>query len=97
VLTHLQVNFPKTEISFYRTSNGAELDFIIKNNNKIIAVECKTNISPVLSKGNRQSIKDINPIKTVVIAPVKDTWSFDKNITVAPLNDAIKIINDMIG
>ena len=36
VLSNLRGNFPKAEIYFYRTSQGAELDFIVKQKNKTI-------------------------------------------------------------
>jgi predicted AAA+ superfamily ATPase len=96
VLANLRGNFPKAEINFFRTLHGAELDFVINQNNKSIGIECKTNINPILSKGNYISIQDISPVKTFVIAPVKDAWEHNKNIIVTPLSDAIKSIRKII-
>ena len=97
VLANLKGNFPNAEIYFYRTSQGAELDFILKQKNKLIAVECKANSNPVLTKGNYISIEDVRPLKTLVIAPVKKMWEQSKNIVIAPLPQALKVIKEMLG
>ena len=97
ILSNLRGYFPKAEICFYRTSHGAELDFVINQNNKTVAVECKTNINPTLSKGNYISIGDIAPNKTFIIAPVKESWEHSKNIFIAPLPVALKRIKDILN
>ncbi len=97
VLSNLRGNFPKAEIYFYRTSQGAELDFIVKQKNKTIGIECKTNISPTLTKGNYISIEDISPAKTFVIAPVKGMWEHSKNIIISSLQSALKQIKEILG
>ena len=97
ILANLRGNFPKAEIYFYRTSQGAELDFIVKQKNKMIGIECKTNIAPTLTKGNYISIDDVKPLKTIVIAPVKKMWEHNKNIIIASLPAALKQIKEILG
>jgi uncharacterized protein len=97
VLANLKGNFPNAEISFYRTNQGAELDFILNQKGKVIGIECKTNINPSLTKGNYISIDDVKPLKTLVIAPVKEKWEQSKNIIIAPLPTALKLIRNIIG
>lgn len=96
VLANLKGNFPNANISFYRTSQGAELDFIIKQKNKVIGIECKANSNPTLTRGNYISIADVKPLKTLVIAPVKEAWEQSKDIVIAPLLEALKIIREII-
>lgn len=93
VLSNLTGYFPKLNFFFYRTSHGSEIDFIIELNNKIIAVECKSGTQPSLSKGTYTAIKDLQPIKTLIVSPVKLGWSLKPGIEVVNLNEAITRIS----
>ena len=92
VLSNLKGLFPKAEFFFYRTSNGAEIDFIMKHNNQTIAIECKASQSPKLTKGNFNALEDISPDRSFVIAPITESWSLRNNINVIGLDDLIKIL-----
>jgi predicted AAA+ superfamily ATPase len=89
VLSNIKGNFPNAEVSFYRTSNGAEVDFVVSLKNKTYIVECKHSLSPVLSKGNYLSIEDIAPSQTFVVAPVKQGWALKEGIEVVSLKELI--------
>ncbi|MBW7843986.1 MAG: ATP-binding protein [Ignavibacterium sp.] len=89
VLANLRGNFPKAKITFYRTSGGAEIDFVVQYHHQIIAVECKATYAPSLSKGNYNSIEDIRPQHTFVVTPSADSWSMSEGIEVVSLSDFI--------
>lgn len=89
VLLNLKAHFPKTDISFYRTSHGAELDMVIKSGDSVIAVECKATVSPVLNRGNYHAIGDLNPVKIFVAAPVPLGWPMRDNAEVVSLPELI--------
>lgn len=89
VLANLRGNFPEAEITFYRTSGGAEIDFVVQYHHQIIAVECKATYAPSLSKGNYNSIEDIRPQHTFVVTPSADSWSMSEGIEVVSLSDFI--------
>ena len=89
VLTNISAHLPHHDFSFYRSSHGAEIDIIISKGNHKIAVECKATVSPQLSSGNYAAIKEINPSKTIVVAPVYDSYEMREGITVVNLGDAI--------
>lgn len=89
VLSNIKGNFPEAEVYFYRTSNGAEVDFIVAYRNKTYIVECKASLSPTLSKGNYISIEDIAPIQTYVVAPVKQGWTVKPKIDVVSLSELL--------
>lgn len=89
VLANLRGNFPEAEITFYRTSGGAEIDFVVQYHHQIIAVECKATYAPSLSKGNYNSIEDIRPPHTFVVTPSADSWSMSEGIEVVSLSDLI--------
>lgn len=72
---------------FYRTAAGAEIDLILKNENRPpVAIEIKYSLSPALSKGFYQGYQDLDCKKGFVIYPGKDTYEIAKNIKVLPLN-----------
>lgn len=93
VLANLRGNFPKAKITFYRTSGGAEIDFVVQYHHQIIAVECKATYAPSLSKGNYNSIEDIRPQHTFVVTPSADSWSMSEGIEVVSLSDFILKLN----
>lgn len=85
VLTNLKGNFSDAEIYFYRTSHGAECDFVMKWNNMIFAIECKSSFSPTLTKGNHNAFADILAFKNFVVIPNANGWSMSNNIEVVSL------------
>jgi predicted AAA+ superfamily ATPase len=87
VLSNIRGLYPGVEISHYRTGGGAEIDFVAEIDGRLIAIECKASANPTLSKGNYAAIEDINPDRTVVIAPVDKGWPLAPNIEVMPLKD----------
>lgn len=96
VLSNLKAHFPQMNFSFYRTQNGAEVDFILEYGFKTIAIECKASKAPSLSKGNYNAINDIHPIKTFVVAPVDKGWPTKKGIDVVSLSEVISQIGQII-
>lgn len=78
------------EVCFYRTSNGAEVDFVVSLKNKTYIVECKASTAPTLSKGNYLSIDDVAPSQTFVVAPVKQGWGLKAGIEVVSLRELMK-------
>lgn len=90
VLSHIKGWYPGAEIFYYRTSNGAESDFVVRLGRKVLAVECKASYSPVLSKGNYLAFEDINPDHVFVVIPPGtsiQSWSMKKGIDVITLPD----------
>ncbi|MCL2834861.1 MAG: ATP-binding protein [Treponema sp.] len=90
VLTNLRGWFPDAEICYYRTTNGAETDFIINITGNIYAIECKVSLDPVLSKGNYLAFDDIAPKNTFIVTPAQDSWPLKPGIDVVSLNELQK-------
>ena len=59
----------RTEVSYYRTSAGAEIDLILDLGRKhgIWAIEIKRSTAPKVSKGFHLSIKDIKPNRAFIV------------------------------
>jgi predicted AAA+ superfamily ATPase len=90
VLANLRGWFPVAEICHYRTSNGAEADFVINIDGTIYTIECKVSFSPVLSKGNYLAFEDIAPKHTFVVTPSPDSWPLKPGIDVVSLGELRK-------
>jgi len=97
VLSNLQSHFPGIGFYFYRTSNGAELDFICTNGSKAVAIECKATLSPVVSKGSYFALEDTGIPKLLVVAPVEKGWRKSENTFVASLNETVPLIRNELG
>lgn len=87
VLENLKGLFPDAQFFFYRTSQGAEMDFVVDLRGQTIAVECKATSSPSLQKGTYLAAEDIRPAHTIIAAPVTKGWPMQKGFTVAGLSD----------
>jgi len=85
VLTNLKGLFPSASFYYYRTSNGAEMDFVMTLDNNVFAIECKSSLSPVLTKGTYNALEDIKPVRTIVVAPVEKGWQMKPGIEVASI------------
>jgi len=85
VLTNLKGLFPSASFYYYRTSNGAEMDFVMTLDNNVFAIECNSSLSPVLTKGTYNALEDIKPVRTIVVAPVEKGWQMKPGIEVASI------------
>lgn len=94
VLSNLKSLIPGIDSYFYRTSNGAELDFIFSNGIKSIAIECKATFTPVISKGSYFALEDTGISKLLVIAPVEKGWQKSEKTFIATLAEAVTFIKD---
>ena len=95
-ISQLKAVFPDASFFHYRTSNGAEIDVVMKLRDKIIAVECKATMSPTLSKGNYLALDDIQPDIAFVSAMVKEGWDLKKKIKIVSLDELISGISKFI-
>jgi Predicted ATPase (AAA+ superfamily) len=96
VLSNLKGLYPDAEFFYYRTTNGAETDFVIKIQNSIFAIECKASYSPVLSKGNYLAWEDISPQHTFIVTPSSTGWSMKEKIEVVSLAELKLKIDQLI-
>ena len=97
VITNLKGIFPRAELSFYRTSNGTEIDILFQLSGKLIAIECKASVAPTLSKGSYSAIEDITPLHTFVVAPVAQSYPLKPGISVVTLSDLVTGIRELVA
>jgi predicted AAA+ superfamily ATPase len=66
---------------FYRTHDGAEMDLVLVQRNKVIqAIEIKTGNQTLPKKGFYESIKALQPLKSFIISPDGEAYPIQKNI-----------------
>jgi predicted AAA+ superfamily ATPase len=96
VLSNLKGLYPDADFFYYRTTNGAEADFVMKIKNIVFAIECKASYSPTLSKGNYLAFEDIAPKHTFIVTPSPDSWSMKEGIDVVSLGELKNKIDIMV-
>lgn len=73
---------------FYRTQQGAELDFVIvKGGKPIFGIEIKFSVSPQLTRGNYVAMEDLGLTKIYVIIPNTERYLLKNNVEVLSLKD----------
>ena len=87
VIENIHSVLPKrTEVYFYRTLAGAEIDLVIKMpSSKIWAVEIKHGTVPKIGKHFIQTCKDVGAIKKFVIYGGKEEFPIGNGVTVISL------------
>ena len=73
--------------SFYRTSDGTELDLILEKGRKRVAIECKASSMPSVGKGFWNALDDLAITRALVVAPVQRSWPLDARARVVPVTD----------
>lgn len=97
VLSNLKGTFPSASFCFYRTSQGSELDFVMKLQNHTFAIECKASFSPTLSKGNYFAMEDIAPDHTFIASPINKGWPMQPKLDVVSLPELEAKIKELIS
>jgi len=95
VLSNMKELFPEASFYFYRTSNGAEVDFVMKIKELVFTIECKASVAPKLSKGHFYACQDIHPSHSFVAAPIKKGWAMKPKIDVVSLSELETKLREM--
>jgi predicted AAA+ superfamily ATPase len=96
VMANLKARYPGTDIRFYRTNHGSEIDFLMILSKGLIAIECKASKAPQLSKGTFTAIQDLKPHFTFIVSPVEKGYPARKGIDVVTLDELTERIDQMI-
>ena len=86
VLANVRGLYPDADVSFYRTSAGAEMDFVVKKGQRTVALECKASSAPSVGRGTYSALDAIRPDAAYVVAPVEETYALNDRITAIPLS-----------
>jgi uncharacterized protein len=91
VLEQLINAAPQAEASFYRTSNGAEVDLVLTfRNQQTWVIEIKRSSAPTISRGYYQAATDLGAARKLLVAPVAQTYPMKEGIEAVDLLTAIQ-------
>ncbi len=91
VIENIIEQFNDFECFYYRTADGAEIDLVLVKGLEVVAIEIKSSITPNVTKGFWNAIKDIKATKSFIIAPVKTSYPYKNDVLVYPLEDFLKL------
>jgi len=74
---------PRYRPSFIRTSNGSEIDLVMERGNRLEVFEFKLSKSPRPSRGFHELVKNLEPARAWLIAPVDEAYDVSSTVTVA--------------
>lgn len=76
---------PVAQASFYRTSNGAEVDLVLEwRNGQTWVIEIKRSSAPTVSKGFYTAAQDLQASRKLVVAPVAQPY---------PMKEGVEVMN----
>ncbi len=69
------------QASFYRTSNGAEIDLVLTwRDGASWAVEIKRSLAPALGRGFHSALADLTPERALVVYPGQETYRVSPSV-----------------
>ena len=85
VIEQLMAGAPQAQISFYRTSHGAEVDLVLEfRSGETWVVEIKRSSAPTVSKGFYIAALDVKATRKLLVAPVDNPY---------PMRDGVEVMN----
>ena len=86
VVEQVAAHLPEgAQLGFYRTAAGAEMDVVVQAGRRSLAIEAKFSSAPSVTKGFWHALADLQPTRTVVVAPVQRRYPFRDGVDVAPV------------
>ncbi|MFT3779376.1 MAG: ATP-binding protein [Ottowia sp.] len=73
------------QMAFYRTAAGAEMDVVAQAGRRTLAIEAKFSSAPSVTKGFWHALHDLQPTRTVVVAPVQRRYPLKDGVEVVPV------------
>ncbi len=97
VLETLVASLPRTRLSFYRTSSGEEIDFVLERKELRIGVECKLSAKPRLSRGLSGSMAACGVAEVLVVTPQPIDDALRPGVRLCGLDQAVDRLRSMLG
>lgn len=95
MIEHLINAAPLAQASFYRTSNGAEVDLVLTfRNQQTWALEIKRSSAPTVSRGFHQGAHDVGASQKILVAPVDRAYPTKESTEVLDVMPAIARVSE---
>lgn len=96
VLEQVAAHLPEgAQLGFYRTAAGAEMDIVVQAGRRSLAIEVKFASAPTVSKGFWHARDDLQPQRTVVVAPVERRFPLKDGVEVLPVSALEELMTEM--
>jgi predicted AAA+ superfamily ATPase len=80
---------PTAHASFYRTSNGSEVDLVLEfRGGQTWVIEIKRSSAPTVSKGFYTAAADLGAVRKLLVAPVEQPY---------PMKDGIEVMSPLLA
>jgi predicted AAA+ superfamily ATPase len=81
---------PRWRASFYRDSNGQEVDLVLDRGARRMAFEFKATLSPELTRGGRAAIGLLRPERAFVVCPMDESgYDLDPTVRVCGMDELL--------
>lgn len=74
-----------SQLSFYRTAAGAELDLVLERGRRKLGFEIKFSVAPKPAKGFWTALDDLDLEHAYVVAPVRESYPIAGGVDVVPV------------
>lgn len=91
----LCASFPGATASYYRTSNGAELDLVLAKGTRRFVFECKVSSAPQLTRGFHTALQDLQPEQAFVLCPIEESYPLGPGITACGPVQCVETLRDL--
>jgi len=96
VVEQIAAHLPEgAQLGFYRTAAGAELDVVVQVGQRSLGLEVKFASAPTVTKGFWQARNDLQPTRTVVVAPVERRFPLKDGVDVVPVGDLPELLDSL--
>jgi hypothetical protein len=84
-------SLPDWRPSFYRTSNGAEVDLVLERGSRRLVFECKASGAPSLTRGFHAAVEDLSPEHSYVVSLIDGDYPLAHGVSACGLRESIEL------
>lgn len=93
VIEQVLAQLPDWHGSFYRTSDGTEIDLVLERGGRRLVLECKASEAPKVGAGFHHSLAALEPEQALIVAPIPGAaYPLGANVTVCSLPQALQLL-----
>lgn len=97
-LEQITAALPRWRASFYRDSNGQEVDLVLERGARRLAFEFKASLSPELTCGGKAALELLRPSQAFVICPMaEDGYELAPGVRVCGIEEALRSLAQETG
>jgi uncharacterized protein len=93
-IEQLVVALPRWRASFYRDSNGQEMDLVLERGQRRLAFEFKLSLSPELGRGTRSAMELLQVERTFLVCPMEgEGYDSGERVRTCGIAEALSLLD----